>query len=136
MLRQPAELLVERGGDLHRGGGDEDVVVHLQAAHDALRLRHDRQALEEVFGAKIAFQRLVAIGGDDVPQPLALEVGHGDLFIVVAVVAKEVFGECVCHHLIHIDADTLHSDALTMDAAMLSSFCACFFCGASRAGSQ
>jgi len=69
-------------------------------------------------------------------RALALQVGHGDVLLVVAVVAKQVLGECVCHHLIHIDTDTLHNDALTMDAAMLSSFCACFFCGASRAGSQ
>ena len=37
-----------------------------------------------------------------------MKLGPGDLTCVVAVVAEKVFGDCVSHYLVHIDADALH----------------------------
>src|SRR5208283_4228478 len=106
---QPAVLGVEGGGDLHSGTGDEDFEVLLEAAEDALRVGHDIEDVEEVVGAEILLEAGMAVDGDDVPDPLAAQIGLGDVALVVAVVAGEVLGDGVGDDLIHVDADAFEN---------------------------
>ena len=108
VLREPTVFLMKRAWDLHGRRGDEDLVVHLEAAEDALGFRHDGEGFEEVFGAEGGLEDFVAVGGDDLPEPFAVEVFDGDLLVEVLVVAREVFAERVGHHLIHIYTNSFH----------------------------
>ncbi len=47
----------------------------------------------------------MAVDGDDVPDPLAVEVGLGEVAAVVAVVADEVLGDGVGDDFVHVDTD-------------------------------
>ena len=85
---QPAVLGVEGGGDLHGGGGDEDLVVALELGEDAGRVGHDVEVVEEVFGAEVVVEELVVRGGDDLPEALAAEVFLGEGCVEFAVVAE------------------------------------------------
>jgi len=49
----------------------------------------------------------MAVGRDDVPEPLAGEVFLGDGVVVVAVVAEEMLCDGVGHDFIHVDANSL-----------------------------
>ena len=99
---------MEGAGDLHGCGRDEDFVVHLEAAQDALGFGHDSEDIEEVFGAEGGFEDIVAVRGDNLPEPFAVEVFGGDLFVEVLVVALQMLAERIGHHLIHIYTDSFH----------------------------
>ena len=68
---EPGVLGVERGGDLHGSGGDEDLVVALEFGEDAGSFGHDVEVGEEVFGAGVVVEELVVGGGDDLAEALA-----------------------------------------------------------------
>ncbi len=102
---EPAVLGVERAGDFHGGGGDEDLVVALHLGEDARCVGHDVKVFEEVFGAEIVVEDGVMALGDDLPEALATEVFLGEVAVVVAVIAEEMFGDGVGHDLVHVDAD-------------------------------
>ena len=102
---EPAVLGVEGGGDLHGGGGDEDLVVALELGEDAGRVGHDVEVGEEVLGAHVVVEDGLVMRGNDLPDALAEEVGLGEGGVVVAVVAEEMFGDGVGHHFVHVDAD-------------------------------
>ncbi len=57
---------------------------------------------------RVGFEHIVAVGGDNLPEPLALEVFEGDLLAEVAVVAEQMLAERVGHDLIHIYTDSFH----------------------------
>jgi hypothetical protein len=104
---KPVVLGVEGGGDLHCGGGDEDLIALLQGGEDSGRVGHDVEIGEEVFGAEVVVEDSMVSLGDDLPEALAVEVGLGEGGVVVAVVAEEMFGDGVGHDFVHVDADAL-----------------------------
>jgi len=104
---QPAELGIEGAGDFHGGGGDEDFVMALERFEDARGIGHDVEVFKEVFGAKKFVEDLVMRSRDDLPEALAAEIVLGERYVEFAVVAEEMFGDCIGHDLVHVDADTL-----------------------------
>lgn len=102
---QPFEFGIEAGRDFHCGGCDEDLIARLQPGDHALRVGHDAENGEEVFGEHVIEERLLAVLGDDVPEPLAMKIGGCDAFAKVAVVAEKVLAQGVSDDLIHVDAD-------------------------------
>jgi hypothetical protein len=110
---EPVELGGEGGGDLHGGGGDEDLILRLEALDDAGGVGHDVEDGEEVFGVEVACERVVVLGGDALPEVMAVEVSFGEGGAEGLVVAEEMLGDGVGHHLIHVDANSLfHSGPL------------------------
>src|SRR5664279_5705879 len=54
---------------------------------------------------QVSCQALVAVGGDNVPHPLALEVGLGYRLAVLQVIAGNVLAQSIRKHFIHVDCD-------------------------------
>src|SRR5581483_8000141 len=92
-------------------------VLLCQGTKDALAVLDDRQILEEILGAEIAFEALVAVNGDDVPEPLAFEIGLGNPLAMIAVIARDVLGQGIGQHFIHVDGDASHRVAQSSPAS-------------------
>src|ERR1700761_2886784 len=56
----------------------------------------------------------MTVYGNDVPEPLAVQLTLGDGLTVVAIVARKVLAQGVGEHLIHIDSNSLHSCMLSL----------------------
>jgi hypothetical protein len=105
---QPTILGSERVGNGHGLRRDEDFETRREIFENGLRIGHERQVFEEVFGVEEGAKLGLAIERSDLPQAFAHEVFGSDGFIKGLVVAADVFEERVGHDLVHIDTDALH----------------------------
>ncbi len=90
MPPQPTVFWSEGVWELHGRGRDVDLVSFDQLARDALAVLDDGQVLKEILGAEIAFEAIMAVGGDDFPQPFPVQIGLGYGLAVIAVIASDV----------------------------------------------
>ncbi len=121
VLLQPVELGIEAGGHFHRGCRDVDLVVLLQPLENALGMRHHAQDGEEILGHHVVGESLLAFGRNDVPEPLAVQVGARDALGEIAVVAQQVLAERVGDDLVHVHADDAAACAHATRCAAASS---------------
>jgi hypothetical protein len=105
---QPTILGAERVGDNHGLRGYEDFEAGGEVFQDALRVGHEGEVFKEVFSVKEGAELELAVGGRDLPEPLANEVLGSDFFLEGFVVAAEMLCEGVGHYFVHVDADALH----------------------------
>jgi len=105
---EPAVFGAQGVGDGHGLRGDENFETRRKFFEDWLRVRHEGQILEEVFGVEESAELGLAIERGNFPEAFAREVFERDGVVEGLVVAAQVLGEGVGHDFVHVDADTLH----------------------------
>ena len=105
---QPSVLGAKRVWNGHGLGGDEDFKPGRQVFEYPLRVGHQGQVFKKVLGVKKGAELLLAVERGNFPQSLSSQVFGSHCLVKGLVVAAQVFGERIRHHLIHVYTDALH----------------------------
>jgi len=106
-------------GIWHRHGlrGNKNLKARSELLQYVLRTRHQRKILKEVLSIEKRAQLPLPIERRNLPQALAGQIVHRHRIVECLVVAAQVLGERIRHHLVHVHTDALQPRLLIRDPA-------------------
>lgn len=103
----PGIFLVERAGELHGCGGDEDFVEIAEFGEDFGAAEHQWNVAEEAGTERVMAKAGAAVGRDDVCQLSLGEVSLGEVLDEFAIVLDQELSQGVGQDFVHVNGNPL-----------------------------